>query len=165
MPQLCSEHRWWVKWIIKTKRLRKEIKKKKGKEEKEKEKQNPAKAVCYYTTERMRKNRILKVCYILSCVFAINTEKIVTYSDKDCSLKKKGCQHWMIRLSFISFTLQKTQATCLQSKPKGNWGVCWGKNIIFLVFKRHLIICLSMALALNTFIWQYLRKKIFGDLQ
>ena len=62
---------------------------KKEKEEKEKEKQNPARAVCYYTTERKRKNRILRVCYILSCVFAINTDKIVTYSDKDCSLKKK----------------------------------------------------------------------------
>lgn len=73
-------------------------------------------------------------------------DKIVTYSDKDCSLKKKRMPTLKdIWLSFIFFILQKTQATCLQSKPKGNWGICWGKNILFLFW----LFGLSMALALT----------------
>lgn len=48
---------------------------KKRKEGKKRKAKNPARAVCCYTTERMRKNRILEVYYIISCIFLIINTK------------------------------------------------------------------------------------------
>ena len=80
---------------------------KKRKRKKKKEKQNPARAVCCYTTERMRKNRILKVCYIISCVFAINTKTRLWLTLIRTAVWKKRMPTLNDQTKFYSFHIAK----------------------------------------------------------